>query len=182
MNPTESITPRRKPTAQEHAERIDFVAARVARTCTRSEIHSAFRKRWAWVHWKTIDNYIVRAREQLRRQASMSKDDAKQIGLGVILGVMKEGKPIERIRAEERLAAIMGYDAPKRTEVSGPGGLPIQSVDVSLNMNEIRDRVRVAVEGEEAVKLMEARGLLTFPEVPGKNGGNGNGNGNGNGE
>ena len=108
----------------------------------------------------------------------MTKTEAMEIGLSVILGVIKTGKPTERIRAEERLASIMGYDAPRRTELSGPGGMPIQSMDVTLNVAAIKERVAAAVEGEERLKQMAERGLVSFPSIPGGNGGNGHhGNG-----
>lgn len=168
----------RKPTAAEHAERVDFVAAMLARVCTRTEIHRAVNEKYGDLHWRTSDRYMVRAREQLHKQASLTKTEAMEIGLSVILGVIKTGKPTERIRAEERLASIMGYDAPHRTELSGPGGMPIQSMDVTLNVNAIKERVAAAVEGEERLKLMAERGLVSFPNVPGGNGGNGHhGNG-----
>lgn len=116
---------------------------------------------------------MVRAREQLHNQASLTKSEAMEIGLSVILGVIKTGKPGERIRAEERLASIMGYDAPKRSEYSGPGGLPIQTAQVHIDMAAVQRRVAEAVEGEERMRMLEERGLVIVPPI--EEGGNGNG-------
>jgi hypothetical protein len=168
-----SIKPRRKPTAAEHAERVDFVATMLARLCTRSEIHKAVKEKYGDLHWRTADRYMVRAREQLHKQASLTKSEAMEIGLSVILGVIKTGTPTVRIRAEERLASIMGYDAPKRSEYSGPGGLPIQTAQVHIDMAAVQRRVAEAVEGEERMRMLEERGLVIVPPIEG--GGNGNG-------
>jgi hypothetical protein len=60
-----------------------------------------------------------------------------------------------------------------RQEISGPGGLPIQTAQVHIDMAAVQRRVAEAVEGEERMRLLEERGLVIVPPIEG--GGNGNG-------
>lgn len=59
----------------------------------------------------------------------MPKDEARELGLTVILDCLKSTNAGVRIRAEQRLAEITGYNAPTRTELSGPNGAPIQTAE-----------------------------------------------------
>lgn len=65
------------------------------------------------------------------------------------------------------------YRETVRQELSGPGGLPIQTTQVQVNLAAIRSRVEAVVEGEERVKALIERGIMRAPGEFGGNGGNG---------
>lgn len=177
ITPLGKIRPgRRKPfhkaTRQVQDEIIDFVAKLLTRQASRYEIHKAVEAKFDLGWDQTDRTYIPRAKEQIRKATSISKDQAREIGLGVLLDVVKTEKGNVRVNAERRLSEIFGYNAPTRTELSGPDGglIPLghQKVE-SLPDSEL---TRIVREGLE-------KGFLKPEEVPAKllasNGEKGNG-------
>ncbi len=119
--------PYRRSTLEQKQRITEFVADLLVHCARTSEIHDAVRREFDR-HWVTANAYIVRAKQYLQQQAAMSADEAKSKGVHVLLRVMQEGKPSERVAAERRLSEIYGYNAPSRSELSGPGGAPLNAV------------------------------------------------------
>lgn len=117
--------PFRKATLEEQAEIIDFVAKLLVRQASKFEIHKAVETKFGKSWQQTDVVYLTRAREQVRKAASITKDQAREIGLGVLLDVVKTEKGNVRVNAERRLSEIFGYNAPTRTELTGADGGPI---------------------------------------------------------
>jgi hypothetical protein len=109
--PPANKKPYHKPTNHEAEERIEFVAGLIVQQKRRMEIHRGVIKRWG-VHWRTADRYLVHARRYLQKQAQMTSNEAKAVGVNVLLSVFREGKPGERVAAERRWSEIFGYSAP----------------------------------------------------------------------
>lgn len=117
--------PFKKANLQEQAEIIDFVAKLLVRQASKYEIHKAVEAKFN-KSWKQTDAiYLGRARAQIRKATSITKDQAREIGLGVLLDVVKTEKGNVRVNAERRLSEIFGYNAPTRTELTGADGGPI---------------------------------------------------------
>lgn len=115
-----------KATQRQQAEIIEFVATLIVLQKTKHEIHREVDKRFRKT-WSTTDQlYIPRAHKLLRERAAMSRDDARSLGVGVLLDVVRTGTNRERLGAVDQLAKIYGINAPTRTEVSGPGGGTIE--------------------------------------------------------
>ena len=120
--------PFKKATAEEVEERVEFTSRLVIRMYSKTEIHKCLKEKFD-VEWRMVDIYIARAKKFLQKQANMSRDDAKQIGVNTLLDVMRTGKPSERTSAERRLAEIFGYDAPRQFRVTTPEGQPFEVKD-----------------------------------------------------
>lgn len=117
-----------KATAEVVQERVEFIARLLVQRLSRTEIHKEVKKQWR-LDWRTIDNmYISRAKQFLVKQAAMSPADAKNVGVNVLLEVIRTGKPSERTSAERRLSEIYGYNAPTKIEHLGEGGGPMEFV------------------------------------------------------
>ncbi len=138
--------PFRKATRIEVEERVELIAAymRVNPLCTKWDIHRKFVKKFN-IHYAHLDQvYVPRAREILVKQAKITKDQAKEVGVNLILTLLSHHEPKVRLAAEKRLAEIYGYNAPTRIESSGPDGGPIQVEERPLE--EIpSDRLRTIV-------------------------------------
>lgn len=149
-----------KPTAREHAERVDFVGQCLGKLLTRTQIHRACEEKWG-VHWRSADRYMVRAKELLRERCRMPKDEARELGLTVILDCLKSPNASIRLRAEERLAMITGYEPPRRSEITGADGGPVAVAEkvVILELPALDDR---PAQDEKAVadwRREHARGV-----------------------
>ena len=131
----------------EQQERItEFVADMLIGLAKPHEIKDAVRKEFNRQH-RTAVAYIARAKKLLRKQAEMMPQDAKGIGVHVLLGVMRSGKPSERVAAERRFSEIYGYNAPTRSEITGPDGAPLTTVVAPQVSVMILDNGRDAAAG-----------------------------------
>lgn len=134
-----------KPTNEELEIRVDVVADLICKLRSKAEIREECFKRWA-VHWRTADRYMVRANEELKKRTRMSRDEARDIGVAVLIEKLRHGSDLIALRAEERLAAIFGYNAPKQLEVTGKDGQPLAYKDMTpqerrARLDEIFGRV-----------------------------------------
>lgn len=138
----------RKCTEQERDRRVELVAQLLAARKTRHEIYALMQRRFK-LHWRTVDDvYIVRARRLLREQSGMTAQQAKEVGVAVILDVLRDASPAVRLKAEQRLAEVYGYDSPRRHELSGPEGGPVETADVPLSPERLRELADMAERGE----------------------------------
>jgi len=104
-----------KGTNQQVEERIEYTATLVAKLYTKTEIHKAITEKYN-LDWRTSDRYIGRAKLYLAKQAQMTSDAAKEVGVGVLLDVMRNGKASERVAAARLWTDIFGLAAPVKTE------------------------------------------------------------------
>jgi len=124
--------PIKKSTLEQQAKIVERVAQLIVRRATRTEIHDAVRQEFGIQYLQCDLTYVKRANEMLRKQASMTLDQAKKVGVNVLLDVLRDGKPSERIAAESRLADIFGYNAPRRTELTGADGADLPGMVVQV--------------------------------------------------
>lgn len=47
------------------------------------EIHKKFRKKFA-LHWRTVNEYAIRARKVLKQHFQMTKDEARGLGVSIL--------------------------------------------------------------------------------------------------
>lgn len=95
------------------------------------EIHKQFRKRFG-LHWTTVNVYAIRARKFIRQHSQMTKDEARGLGVSVLLDTMaKPNPPAVRLKAETALRAIFGYGEPTQHRVGNPDGSPLPSAVVA---------------------------------------------------
>jgi hypothetical protein len=94
------------------------------------EIHKKFKKKFG-LHWTTINQYAIRARKVIRRHAKMSLDEAKGLGVSVLIDTIKKpNSPAIRLKAENALRSIYGYAAPIQTRIGNPDGSPLPATVV----------------------------------------------------
>jgi len=120
--------PYRKATRMRIERRVEELVAYMQKNplASRFAIYKRFCKRWD-VHWLTIDKvYIIRARQRLREIVGFTKNEAREITLGVVMRVLNEKDPRVRLKAAKAFAEITNCMPPKRTEFSGPEGGPIE--------------------------------------------------------
>jgi hypothetical protein len=121
-----------KPNNDEVERRITAVELLLSRGARRTEIHQQMEKQFG-VHWRTADRYLARAREALMKRLNKSKDEHRCESLAFYESVMRSGeaKASEKLMACKRKDELLGLDAPRRTEVSGPDGGKIELEDKS---------------------------------------------------
>lgn len=138
--------PYKKANRLETEEIVEFVAGLRARRFGKCAIHREVLEKYGR-RWDVVDGlYIPRADALLRKQAALTSEQAKEIGVNILLDVMQCGKPGERIGAEARFAEIFGYNAPKRQELTGADGenLPAMVVQVvGVSSEPVRHVVEV---------------------------------------
>jgi len=125
--------PVKRSTLETQAKIIERVAQLIVRRATRTEIHEAVREEFGIQYLQCDLTYVKRAQEMLRKQANMTADQARHLGVNILLDVVRgPSKPSDRISAESRLADIFGYNAPRRTELAGPGGTDLPAMVVQV--------------------------------------------------
>jgi hypothetical protein len=149
-------TPYRKATNEEIERRIEYCAQLLLNQKTKTEIHAIMKRRYGLKYLIVDLLYIKRAQKWLRDRAGMSVDQARNLGVNVCLQIIASGNKREQLMAESRLAEIMGYNAPRRAEVTGAGGGPIAIKD------ETEDLLREMPKGEVLALLEQTRLQLTI--------------------
>lgn len=146
-------TPFRKADAVERDDRIQELAEFIMRHpfASRKKMSDRFCPRWG-CSWKTIQwSYVEPARNRVRILASMTKDEAREKALGVVMRLMDHPNTKVRLRAVVAFSRITGIEAPTRTELSGPGGGPIQAQSVrplaDLSAEDLRKLAERALRG-----------------------------------
>ena len=119
--------PYRKPTAEVVEQRVEALAAyiRANPLANRFELHRKFCKKFG-VAWDSIDKmYTPRARKLITKQASVSKEEAREVGLGVVTRLLNDPDKKIRLMAEKAYREIVGYAAPAQHRIGGPDGQPL---------------------------------------------------------
>lgn len=146
-----------KSTVKEIDQWIEKIAADIVSGYTRGQLVRRYSNNCN-KHWRTIDIYIVRARELLQKQADMTPEQARATGIGVLMKGLKSKKIDHNFRAEERLAKIFGYDQPSRQEISGPNGNPIELLAGPRPLQHLSDADLLELtEGKKIIKLEPAQ-------------------------
>lgn len=97
------------------------------------------REKWARQNAASVEVLIMESRATLEH---MKFQIAEKVLKGDLAAISTA------IRIEERLAALLGLDAPKRSEVSGPGGKPIEMIDASERVVSKLARLLAAQDGD----------------------------------
>jgi hypothetical protein len=139
------VKPYVKATNAEIEKRVEETAFLLARGASKTQLHETIGVKHN-VHWKTVDAYIGRAKKLLRERSNRTREDVRGDAVAFYQSVLLNSKTttVEKIKAQTRLDEIFGIDAPRRTELSGPEGGPIQSEieTTGLNMDHIDKLLR----------------------------------------
>ena len=117
LNPRELPAENRKPTKEEHRERVEVMADLILRHPTDGEVKKLFRERFGNVHHQTIGRYMVRARELNASRLTISTTERKQEVTNILffhlLHIACYGKTErEQIRAIQQIARMFGLNEP----------------------------------------------------------------------
>jgi hypothetical protein len=150
----------RKATRIEIEQRIEWLADFIAERplVSRTEIHRVMRERYNVLYLNTDLIYVKRAREQLSKRVNMTKQEAKELGVNLLVRLAKSGKDQIKLAAEKRIGEIYGYNAPTHLRVGDPSGKPMAPMVVAPTVQFImpannRDRV-VNSNGDSHLKTL----------------------------
>ena len=151
--------PSRKSTNAEIEERITAAEILICRCARRGEIHAHFAAKYD-VCWRSTDRYVARARERLRQRSTRPRQDHFDESMTFYESVIrdKNARPQDKLRARQRMDELLGLDAPKRQEVAGPGGGPIQQevlpiLPATVTESELRAIISLADAVEAGATL-----------------------------
>jgi hypothetical protein len=115
-------------TNAEISRRIMLVASMISRGAFKSQIHALITKNYH-VHWRTVDNYIVRARELLLSGIQKARDELIGESYGFDCSVLRDSDASigDKLRAQQCIDDLLALRAPQmqRHELSGPNGAPL---------------------------------------------------------
>ncbi len=118
-----------KSTAEEVKHRVQQCVELFALRRTKHEIIAAITKQYG-VHWRTADEYTVRARNLMMERAQRPKSEFVADAIGLYENVIKSADATkkDRLSAQMGLNNLLGLDAPKQvhTQLSGPDGGKIE--------------------------------------------------------
>ena len=128
----------KKSTNKELEERIQDVADYLLRFPLAScfDLHKEFCPKFG-IEWRQCDRYEARARALNKRRLNFNRDEMAEIGKAILLDCLKSPLPKVRIAAEARLAEIVGYNAPRQTELGGLQDKPLQFVPLSVDPKDV---------------------------------------------
>jgi hypothetical protein len=132
-----------KPTAEQIAERVEYVARLLRGQLPKYRIRELFRARYgSHVHWRTVDNYVVRAREAIRREEGIDPKREKQSSLDVYRSIVSDPEATrrEKILAQERIDKLLGLESPQRVETVTPPAVVLVSVRTREEARELELR------------------------------------------
>jgi len=137
-----------KPAAAELTKRIHQVADLLCAGYKSGEIAAAMNAQFK-VSARTTESYLSRAKALILEEVGRPKDEhrAESFGYYQKMSHDKEAPASVRLHARELIGDLLGLDAPKRAEISGPEGAPIAFGDV-----------KVYLPAKRAIELVEANG------------------------
>ncbi len=112
-----------RPTLDEIEKRVDDVEVLMARQARKSQIHSIICKKYN-CDWRTVDNYVNRARARLLLRLNETKTEHRSKSLALYQQVIVTGTPREKILAQERIDKLLGLEAPRLFGHGGAEGMP----------------------------------------------------------
>lgn len=148
-----------KPTKAEHRKRLELVRNLLGRGLYDGEIKAIVGKRYG-IKFRTVQRYLARAREDIRRETGRDFETLRGEAYETYRSIVsdQDAKPIERIKARERIDRLMGLEAPTKvapTTVAGEDLPPVQSQAAAIAQGLLDDpsyveylRSRAAGEGD----------------------------------
>ncbi len=135
-------TPFRKAGHLEVSERIDWLVDyfRQFWTASRFDIHKVMCKRYR-LSWRQVDNYIACAKERLRKEAEITPQQAKRVGVAALNRLLESKSEQIVAKAVTVHADIFGYKAPARTELTGARGGPVRVEETTALPQLTRERL-----------------------------------------
>ena len=144
----------------------EHVAELMVNQMSKFDIHRAMEKRFK-LGWRQVDRYMTRAKTLLVKRASITRDQAREGGVNLLLDLIRTGDSNVKLKAERRLGEIFGYNAPAEHRITTPVGMPLQTEDLTPAPKIPKAKLN---------EILNA--LMRIPEKA-TMGGNGNGNGHG---
>lgn len=151
-----------KLTAREELDvRIDFVGGLLARAYNNSDLKAAFRKKFGNYTGRTIDRYVSRAKRKALHASKIPKEDWVARSLSTYNDIIRDptAPHAAKVKAQERIDTLLGLDEPKKVEMAGPGGGPIQIDQLITSSGITEDEIRgfIASNVQEAPRLTNDR-------------------------
>jgi hypothetical protein len=122
---------------------------------------------------RTVERYLRHARGEMVESTGKDLDVLRKEAIAVYQAIIDdpEAENRDRIRARERVDRLLGLEIhlPRKVEVSGPDGTPIQSqgVVVHVPLAERLDRFASAIRASAFANLMEGiTPALAAPDAP----------------
>ena len=111
----EKTMPGNKPTKKDYLGRIRLVADMMARGYRKADIKTVCRRRFG-VCYRTVENYISKARKFLLSELATTREDQKARALDLYRGVIRDSSGNvtvrERLIAQTRVDKILGLEEP----------------------------------------------------------------------
>ena len=122
-----------KSTDEEIKRMVQQCVELIALRRTKHEIMAAMCRQYG-VSARTAEEYTSRARLLMEERANRPKKDFVQEAIGLYENVIKDAQAPrrERLIAQMGLNELLGLNAPKRAEISGPEGAPIAFGEVKV--------------------------------------------------
>src|SRR5574343_2092916 len=160
-----------KATAAEIERRVEFIYVCMAKGMRKYALKQAYHQQFGKMSARQIENYISRAKQLILKNSQKPLPEIRADSLAFYESISLTAKSeMARIRARERIDSIAGIDAPRRQELSGPAGGPVQTTVEDKTPAPVLSKARL----NEILAALEAGGNGH------SNGGNGSGsNGNG---
>lgn len=126
-----------KPTQKTIEARVDELVNKMANqpNLSRYKLHAIFTVKWN-VAWTTVDNYLVRAREEILKRLKRSKEEFQSNAVAFYESQIGNSmnEPHVRQKAQKLLCELVGANAATKVEVSGPLGGPVE-MDTKVALN-----------------------------------------------
>ena len=115
-----------KPTAREIEKRVDECVDLLTGGRRKHEIVDRFHRRYG-VGWRTTARYLARARGEMLNRLQKPREEfrAESLSFYESLIAAKASTIREKLLARQQIDELLGLNAPRRTEMSGPEGKPI---------------------------------------------------------
>lgn len=114
-------------TRVEQEERIEFVCKAIGQGFRKSEIKRMVIAKYQ-VTARTVENYLARARERLREHVEGTIEDHRSEAIEFYQSILrsKDSSARVKVQARKRIDQIIGLDAPRKQEIAGKDGGPIE--------------------------------------------------------
>ena len=114
--------PGTRPTQKDHISRLRMVADMLARGYRKADIKTVCKTRFG-VCYRTVENYIRRARKMLLTELSTTREEQKARALDLYRGVTRDTTGAvtvrERLLAQQRIDKILGLEEPLQIHQQG---------------------------------------------------------------
>lgn len=95
----------------------------------KSELRRTFTQEWG-VHWRTVDRFVSRAREEIIKRLGRTKEEFRAESLSFYERVASDPKAShsDKLYARKLVDDLLGTWAPKQHRLGDPDGKPLQTV------------------------------------------------------